>query len=116
MSTKPENPPAKTYAETKGAQPFDWNEFLALRIAGKPGQISDPAACCLAYQWTTCATGGASCQIPRDADGMPVDEELRDLGARFYGKIFILNWGAAKECLARIEARSAALLAEKGEK
>jgi hypothetical protein len=113
MSTKPENPPV-TYAETKGEKPFDWNAFLDAAEAGEITNIEHREAERLAGDWVTCACGNQCAAIPRRAGGSPEDHELWDLGGSFALQIERQKYDRARGVLKAIEARSAALLAEKG--
>lgn len=102
----------KTYAETKGQKPFDWNAFLT-----NPPEFESPdhdAATDLSSRWVTCACGNLCDAIPRleHLEGRPQDRELAELGTMFTDNIEDANWPQARQTLAAIEARSAQLLKE----
>lgn len=96
----------KTYAESKGKEPFDWNEFLSHDIEwylDKKNSNHINAACLLARDWATCACGNQCAIIPRYnkeaihvsgymiKKGTPKDDHLQRWGSDFYGKILILD-------------------------
>ena len=98
----------KTYSESRGRQPFDWNAFLE----NPPAEDSDEhgAACGLSWEWVTCACGNLCDKIPRDISGAPLDAELKSLGVEFHENIRSGYWNGAKDCLYLIEKRSAGLI------
>lgn len=106
-----------TYAESKGAKPFDWNDFLRRAVAGEILTNEEHLdACRLAHDWVTCACGNQCASIPRsNGSGMPEDEELSNLGALFYSLIDDMEWDCAISTLSSIESRSAELLAQMNE-
>lgn len=103
----------KTYCETKGEKPFDWNRELDSLIAGREltgwehDNLSDKA-----LEWTTCACGNQCSIIPRDREGMPLDTLLRGLGSEFFSYVENGSWQDAKIILNDIEARAAIVIAE----
>lgn len=103
----------KTFAETRGELPFDWNAFLNKK---KHDSYDWFHAEWLAKSWVTCACGNQCHIIPRErrlrrsADGAPKDYRLLELGKKFYGAICEKRIGEAKEILAKIEIRSAELI------
>jgi hypothetical protein len=106
----------KTYAESQGKRPFNWNEFLAKETIA---ETEWSEAEILSRSWVTCACGNVCDAIPRhnsDADGFtpgsPVDDRLRHLGILFSDSIIWRRTYRAKELLLQIEARSAELLAK----
>lgn len=107
----------KTYAETIGKKPFDWNAFLEKAIAGKVGKIAQDRAEERASKWTTCACGNMCDIIPRKTSGFaigaPLDEDLADHGQVFYTQIKSGNYKAAKVTLRKIERRSAKLIKQR---
>lgn len=106
----------KTYAETRGKEPFDWNKFLDDRIAGVELSEDDQArASRLAYHWVTCACSLQCASIPRDERGGPYDSKLNKLGCRFMDEIEQSEWEDAKETLQWIEKRSAEILTEQAQ-
>jgi|SRR6185437_10517233 len=74
----------KTYAETQGKAPLDWNAFLA-KESYTYDQLTDARN--RASSWVTCACGNQCDIIPRDLDGAPIDAALDDLGSSFYNAI-----------------------------
>lgn len=105
----------QTYSETKGKEPFDWNEFLN-RENISPNDDVD--AYIRAKNWTTCACGNQCSIIPRNSEGKPDDYILQQLGGDngFYGAVKSKNWDEAKNFLALIEIRSAYLIRKETEK
>ena len=111
----------KTYAESTGNDPFDWNAFLAKDEFTEAELIK---ALDLAGEWVTCACGNLCDAIPRLANGMPIDCELELLGCNFHEAILSMethhSWDdfeaalkkrdKARHILAMIEARSIELL------
>jgi hypothetical protein len=124
---------AKTYAETKGKRPFDWSTALSARCDDMEMANVDRMVL-LAESWVTCACGSLCDVIPRTADGLPDDEQLRAHGATFYVHVsdmskqmrYMTDMGyrataaekanAAREkavdTLGQIEVRSAALISD----
>lgn len=106
----------KTYCETRGEKPFDWNRELDELIAGRSGSLTDDRRLDMAFHWVTCACGNQCAIIPRLSiehnPGAPEDNQLAHLGMRFHDDITCRAWLGAKQTLARIEARSAILIAE----
>lgn len=103
----------KTYAETQGEKPFDWNAFLDSAIENEPDEEAWEEANDLAGKWVTCACGNQCADIPRDeTDGLPDDGILVKLGMNFWNEIQDKEWEWAIHFLAQIEARSAEILAE----
>lgn len=98
----------KTYSESQGKKPFNWNEFLNRK------NITDDEwfyAMKLADNWVTCACGNQCEVIERDIhSGSPLDSELMKLGHDFYIDIKYKNKYDAKETLKKIEKRSAFLI------
>lgn len=113
----------KTYSEQCGIPAFDWH--LAL---DNPAIYEDGELAMKAEEWTTCAVGNQCAIIPRnprttddwrdikDAPNRPCDDQLANLGIDFYDQVDDGRWDAAKETLAKIEARSAILIAEELQK
>lgn len=100
----------KTYAETQGQPPFDWNQFLA-----NPPTLNSAvhgSARIRATDWVTCACGNQCAIIPRTDTHAPLDIALSNLGLNFCGQIDIGNWSGASRTLRAIEARSTVLIAE----
>lgn len=104
----------KTYAETMGQPAFDWNLFLDRADAGEIAYEGKEykVACHLSGSWTSCACGNECAVIPRYDDGSPIDCELWEDGVAFYREIARADWVEARLTLARIESRSAILIAE----
>lgn len=111
----------RTYAETTGHAPFDWNKWLDDAIEKTPDQDELHAAAIRAREWTTCAVGNACAIIPRSELGEPQDEILASLGQSFYSKLHIAQgWPedvkdhleSAKEILGKIEERAAIVIKE----
>lgn len=109
----------KTYAETKGKKPFDWNKFLDKAERGKCSEDELFEAGNLAGSWVTCACGNLCNKLPRDSQGKPIDKELNKLGSNFFddiGDIYahsdnpVLYVKKARYSLEKIEERSAYLL------
>lgn len=111
----------KTFAETKGEPPFDWNAFLAKDQFTEDEMIK---ALDLSGEWVTCACGNLCAALPRTPDGEPLDCELAKLGCEFNEAICsmeafhrwintkeIIKWrDKARGILAQIEKRSIELL------
>lgn len=103
----------KTYAETSGEQPFDWNQWLDDVIYGKWEFTSDiQEKRHMALSWVMCACGNQCRDIPRRPGGEPCDRKLFDLGCAFAYAIDNSLFQRAKSTLAEIEARSSFLLAK----
>lgn len=105
----------KTYAETQGKAPFDWNHFLNRAIAGQITVAEEAKAMQLSSRWVTCACGNQCAIIPREGDccggpGAPNDEMLKDLGLQFDYEIRACAWRAAKMTLRDIELRADELI------
>jgi len=115
----------KTYAETKGEQPFDWNRALA--NPPEPYSTDHAALMNRSRSWVTCACGNQCAILPRYSfqerrltrapehfyeEGTPRDAELMELGGQFHGAIISAAWTEAQRTLAAIERRSAQLIAE----
>jgi hypothetical protein len=75
----------KTYREVRGADPFDWWEFLDKPEA--EALIPMRIAQSLSGSWVTCACGNLCAIIPRDATGEPEDQKLMELGMDFHKAI-----------------------------
>lgn len=103
----------KTYAETKGAEPFDWNKALKGLRTGIRAQNQTELSI-RAKSWVTCACGNLCAEIPRwkFEKGRPVDERLADLGADFACHVAACKWSEARQTLAEIEKRSGEILAD----
>lgn len=100
----------QTYAEAEGEKPFYWNKALA-----NPPEIDSPRheeMTNKAADLVTCACGNQCSALPRLIHGVPKDARLSDLGLDFSFEIEAANWPAARATLAKIEARSAELLAD----
>lgn len=65
-----------------------------------------------AMDWTTCACGGLSDEIPRHPDGEPMDLRLATLGRDFLEAVAADEIVSAARLLVVIERRAAELLAE----
>lgn len=114
----------RTYAETTGHAPFDWNKWLDAAIADPNSITKEEHAkvCGLSFKWVTCACGNQCAIIPRyetgvepeddPGPGMPEDPVLQSLGGDFHAEITYKGWGEAKRVLQDIEARSAILIQE----
>lgn len=112
----------KTYSEKKNEPPFDWFKALSQKITKKfklPEELREKSA-----DWVTCACGNQCAIIPRDEDGMPLDDVLIDLGTEFnqnvedifeYQDDVVLANHSRKEAietLRKIEERSAEIIRE----
>lgn len=104
----------KTYAETQGKAPFDWNRALDSAIAEEPDHITWRQLCHRAQDWVTCAVGNQCAIIPRCKSwrGQPYDDRLSNLGLRFFDAVEDRGWRSAKILLDNIEQRSAYLIKE----
>lgn len=101
----------KTYAETQGEAPIDWNKFLA--NPPEKDSYDHMVAADLSGEWVTCACGNQCAIIPRhEYKGSPMDAELAKLGLDFCDDICEARWPVARATLAAIEARSAVLIRE----
>ena len=108
----------KTYAESVGEKPFDWNEFLSRE---SHSDLDWNWAHSLARKWPTCACGNLCDVIPRKKEGdyfgmggEPLDKKLTDLGLDFLNAIYAHNALSARITLHQIETRSAEILAQMG--
>lgn len=118
----------KTFAEDKGEEPFDWNEFLNREEYTLEELIK---ADNLASSWVTCACGNQCAEIPRVSErcigfNSPVDLILKQLGFEFSDKLecmyifkknhnktmFDKSRKGAKQILEKIEIRSSEILKE----
>lgn len=117
----------KTYAETRGSDPFDWNKWLDQSILVHPEKKDWEEKKLMASEWTTCACGNSCAIIPRHKEtcwvggnyvqqGEPVDDELSQLGMRFYDLIQYGRFASAKEKLGEIEARAKVLITKELER
>jgi hypothetical protein len=100
----------KTYTETQGQEPFDWNKFLENPPEYASTEYLD--ACDLAEAWVTCACGNLCDIIPRSPLGCPLDDYLQLLGINFNNSIQDAEYDDAKEILAKIEKRSEEIIFE----
>lgn len=100
----------KTYAESQNKPPFDWNAELQKKIDGEEG-IDAGELDALADKWVTCAVAGQCDAILRDKHGQPEDKKLMALGLDFGWEVCQEDWLAAQTTLAKIETRSAEILA-----
>lgn len=107
----------KTYAETRGAAPFNWTQWLTqqeeLIKSGQP--LSDPeweGAKTRAKSWVTCACGNQCAVIPRNSEGKPYDTVLTEIGgdSGFFSAIQDHNPTAALHFLSLIEQHSVYLI------
>lgn len=98
----------KSYAETKGILPIDWNVFLSREDINETSWRTAQHA---SANWVTCACGAQCSIIPRvKIDGEPKDKTLWNLGVRFNFAIKDRDKFSAKSILAKIEERSAYLI------
>jgi len=98
----------KTYAESRGEKPFDWNKALENPSDYPSGYLSE-----LSGSWVTCACGNQCDVILRsEEEGCPEDPILCKLGVDFNNCIDSRFWNSAKQVLAQIEERSAFIINE----
>lgn len=114
----------RTYAETTGHAPFDWNKWLDAAIEQHPGQDDYGRKVDMSADWCLCACGNACAIIPRAVksgyddrgvhipQGAPLDDQLRAHGMEFYCLVEEGRFQEAKNTLQLIEARSAILIQE----
>ena len=99
----------KTFAEKNDKSSIDWNAVLdtwwEMDEEERIHYLSR------SRNWVTCACGNLCASIPRDYRGAPLDMELEILGDQFAEELTESDIESAKETLAAIEQRSAALLA-----
>ena len=96
----------KTYSESQGEKPFDWNKALENPSDYEPGYLND-----LSMSWVTCACGNQCDVILRsEEEGCPEDPILCKLGVDFNNCIEFCEWHMAKKVLAQIEERSAFII------
>ena len=106
----------KTYAESHGKTPFDWNKTLLDLIKRDKNNYLynrniEFSLEQLAGNWVTCACGNQCEIIQRDKEyGKPLDKKLRDLGNEFYDNIRECDWENALNKLHLIEIRSTELI------
>lgn len=101
----------KTYAESQGYAPFDWNKALDREhISGEQWIEMEMKA----EQWVTCACGNQCDAIPRHEFGEPLDAALSTLGGSdaFLRAIYDRDANQAKVWLSLIEFRAAQILQE----
>lgn len=98
-----------TYAESKGHEPFNWNEFLNKENITEEEWTN---AYLLSKEWVTCACGNQCDVIPRNDDGTPKDWRLTSLGCLFFRFIKLKRADDAKQILKAIEKRSTYLIDE----
>lgn len=102
----------RTYAETRDADLFDWNEWLHEKEFHERSEYEMDTAELLADSWVTCACGRQCEIIPRGDTGEPADRELWELGIYFSQSIHERERDEAIATLQKIEERSAFLIAE----
>ena len=128
------------YSESRGADPINWNTRLnaiidTINWNTRLNAIIDtsketPSESEIgkwkneSESWVTCAVGNACDVIPRCEKGRPYDEELAELGVKFYHnmkKVYesshynrpegvILGAAMARKTLSKIEARISELI------
>ena len=103
----------RTYAEDMNHEPFDWNAALKGLRTGSPAK-NQGLLYQLSSEWPTCACGNLCSDLPRNIDAEPCESELLSLGISFHEAVDSLDWNHARAVLARIESRSAELIAEMG--
>lgn len=118
-----------TYAEERGEWVYDWSAILWNIEHGLFTEEEMREWQGASYSWVTCACGNQCADIPRSPaggvmqKGTPLDDDLRDLGAKFYGSINnipvvgyeqerAIYCAEARITLAAIEKRAAELLKE----
>ena len=84
----------KKYSEYNRKKPFDWYTFLNKKTYT---QKELDKAQDLAGSWVTCACGNQCTIIPRDEEGCPLDEVLRNLGLEFTEKLVDMDTYFKKE-------------------
>ena len=101
----------QTYSEARGHARFDWRAWLERAIKEEPGDESHIKAVNSARKWVTCAVGNQCSVIPRNENGLPKDDQLRELGIDFHDRIRTRSYRHADAVLDLIEARSYELIA-----
>ena len=92
---------------------FNWLAVLKDLAAGMPISDRDYAILFgLATQWPTCACSQLCQSLPRDPTGVPLDDQLSDLGIEFYWKVGRQKWRQALATFHKIEQRTEELLEE----
>lgn len=96
---------------------FNWFGVLKDLIAGAEYTAEDHSKLRgMAGRWTVCACGQLCTNLPRHRhDDSPKDQDLRELGGRFYGEIADGDWSEALEILYKIENRAELLLTQIGD-
>ncbi len=103
---------------------FSWFTVLDLLIAGKDEEAHDYYNATTgeltislwfslhnrAEDWVTCACGELCSKLPKGMYGAPEDDYLKKRGREFCEFVFNYEWVKAKECLEKIEDRTAELL------
>lgn len=102
----------QTYAETKKNKRFDWRGALEIAVQEWIEEDEHDDLCSGSSQWVSCACGNQCSIIPRNWEGRPNDTTLENLGTEFYYSIQNRDYQSALDNLAKIEARSAILIAE----
>lgn len=107
----------KTFSETQGIAPFDWNKALDAAIAQEPEFETWKDLKYRAMRWPSCACGNQCAIIPRNDDpedesghGAPNDPDLFQLGLGFYSHVEQRQWAFAKQTLVYIEDRAEILI------
>ena len=102
----------KTYAETIGLDPIDWDACLQKIIDGEATEEELDIAIRLSGSWKTDPGANLSNDIPRDIDGSPFDRKLISECLTFHTNVFFMDYFHARDTLARIKQRGAELLLE----
>lgn len=102
----------KTYAESRGCEPFDWNLWLAKAARDGATEEEWSQATLASSRWVTCATGNQCTIIPRDEKGQPKDAVAVILGggSGFDRAIMDRDIPRAQHLLRLIELHSAFLV------
>jgi len=102
----------KTYAETIGVSPIDWDACLQKLIDGEATQEELKIADQSSGSWETDPGANLSNAIPRDIDGSPFDRKLISECLTFHTNVYFRDYFHARDTLARIKQRGAELLLE----
>lgn len=101
------------YCQSQGAAPIDW--YASIKEADALSDWYDRSRAFerlseKSRSWVTCAVGNQCSILERSADGVPLDDELMQLGWDFNVAIEERNADRALQLLTKIERRSAKLI------
>lgn len=98
---------AKECLEKAGQEMTVWGDCI---IQSELDGAFSPEASIAASVWHRCACGMLSCDIPRDEDDEPLDDQLSKLGLAFWRAVDVNEFYRAARCLIAIKAREKDIL------